>query len=148
MSKKVFTKSFPLSLSTITDVELDKEPQSFWLLQEDVEVIGCDLDIFCNSRSQNDGESYAYVELSQVGMLNADGMIASVSASEGWNTTPAGIEKARGHTTVMFNDGHSISVREEGYLYINTRTAGKSAGAGTWLGQIIVYYTKRTGRSR
>ncbi|MBA7587914.1 hypothetical protein ES708_29961 [subsurface metagenome] len=117
-----------------------------WLVQEDIEVIGAQATIYLVSPSENDGFSSVDLELSQVGIPAQDGAILSVNATEGWNTTPAGISTTNGIASVFFPPGFAVPVKEEGYLYVNSVGVGKSAGVSMYDYEIIVFYTKKGSR--
>ncbi|MBA7587043.1 hypothetical protein ES708_29053 [subsurface metagenome] len=117
-----------------------------WLVQEDIEVVGAQASIASLLPSENDGWAFAKVELSQVGIRAQDGAILAANATEGWNTVPQGITQCNGHATIVFPQGVAVPVKEEGYLYINALTMGKSAGNSMFDYEIVVFYTK--GRSR
>ncbi|MBA7551930.1 hypothetical protein ES705_44481 [subsurface metagenome] len=143
MSKRIFTKSFNQPVAVVGDTPVKAEPALFWLMQEDIEVIGAEVHIHNTGPSENDGFASLYVELSQVGMLYADGIILSGASLEGWNTTPAGISAVIAHAVTNFPPGFAVPIREEGYLYVNTVAIGKSAGVSAFLYEVIVYYTKK-----
>ncbi len=140
MGKRMFTKCF--SGQAIADglppaYSLNIAP---WLMQEDISILGVDMDVRMTTPSENDGFTSLILELSQVGAWGTDGSIASVSGGEGWNTTPAGIQQDGGHTSLMFPE--SIDVKEEGAIYLHSLSQGKSAGQTAYNYHIVVYYTK------
>ncbi len=143
MSKRIFTKVFSGTTPTALAMVKDYNAQEAWLVQEDIEVIGAELVIQSAQPSENDGFAYCGVELSQVGVISQDGAILKAAAFEGWNTTPAGICTANGHAIVAFPLGLAVPVKEEGYLYINLTTYGKTAGMSVFNWGCIVYYTKK-----
>ncbi|MBA7587237.1 hypothetical protein ES708_29258 [subsurface metagenome] len=146
MSKRIFTKIFSGTIDLTTTSMTVRNAKESWLAQEDIEVIGAEVAIQSQMPSENDGFSQCFVELSQVGVFGQEGAILGAWASEGWNTTPAGIMATTGHIVVMFPQGYVVPVKEEGYLHVNTRGWGKSAGTDLFEYEIYVYYTK--GRSR
>ncbi|MBA7587480.1 hypothetical protein ES708_29510 [subsurface metagenome] len=149
MNKRIFTKIFHKAVPVTTASIVKEEPSLFWLMQEDIEVLGAEINIYNTTPSENDGFASLYVELSQVGMLNADGVILSAAALEGWNTTPAGISAVTAHPVTNFPTGFVVPIREEGYLYVNTSAMGKTAGVSSFTYDVIVYYTKKgTARTR
>jgi hypothetical protein len=146
MSKRIFTKVFSgqqacLGVNTTVQAGLHS-----WLVQEDIEVIGAQASIYCVAPSENDGFTAQKMELSQVGLPAQDGAILMVGATEGWNTTPAGICATSGHTSVFFPPGFAVPVKEEGYLYVNSVGVGKSAGVTMYEYEIVVFYTKKGSR--
>jgi len=148
-NKRIFTKVFHKQVPILGDTPTKEEPSLFWLQQEDIEVLGAEISIYNTSPSENDGFASFYAELSQVGMLNADGVILAAAALEGWNTTPAGISAVAPAVVTNFPPGYVVPVREEGYLYVNIYAIGKSAGASAFTYDVIVYYTKKgTARTR
>ncbi len=117
-----------------------------WLLQEPIEVIGVALAIASQDPSENDGYAKVAVEVSQSALLGSDGAILEAKAGEGWNTTPAGICRTAGHQVAMFPEGYAVPVREEGSLYINTWSEGKTAGGSTFRYTATIFYVKKSSR--
>ncbi|MBA7552123.1 hypothetical protein ES705_44677 [subsurface metagenome] len=148
MGKKVFTRDFTATIPVEGAVDVRHEPYTYWKLQEDIEVLGVELNIQNELPSENDGFAKCYAEISQAGFLFTDGVIACCSASEGWNTAPPGISETNGHVTVMLPQGSVITVKEEGYLYLNIASFGKTAGISGFRVEGIVYYTKPGYRSK
>ncbi|MBA7551712.1 hypothetical protein ES705_44260 [subsurface metagenome] len=148
-NKRIFTKIFHEAIPVMGVTLVKAEPAKFWLMQEDIEVLGAEISIFNTAPDENDGYAYIYVELSQVGMLNADGIILAAAAIEYWNTTPAGIDVDNAQVVTNFPPGFVVPIREEGYLYVNTAQFGKTAGTSAFTFDVIVYYTKKgTARTR
>ncbi|MBA7592174.1 hypothetical protein ES708_34352 [subsurface metagenome] len=143
MSRRIFTKVFAGSISATGVMLTEMDAAETWLVQEDIEVIGSQAKCYSVQPSENDGFAQVRVELSQVGKEAQDGAILSVAACEGWNTVPQGITLSAGHTTAIFPQGLGVPVKEEGYLYINASTKGKTAGTSVFHFEVIVYYTKR-----
>ncbi|MBA7547626.1 hypothetical protein ES705_40055 [subsurface metagenome] len=143
MSKRIFTKVFSGSITATGVMLVGMDAAETWLVQEDIAVIGSQAKCYSVQPSENDGFAQVRVELSQVGKEAQDGAILSVAASEGWNTAPPGIAALAGHTTVIFPQGVAVPVKEEGYLYINASTKGKTAGSSIFHFEVIVYYTKK-----
>jgi len=146
LSKRIFTKVFSGTTPAMLEEVTAFNAQEAWLVQEDIEVIGAELVIQNALPSENDGFAYCSIELSQVGVMSQDGAILKAASAEGWNTTPAGVDHVNGHAVVNFPLGLAVPVKEEGYLYINLSTYGKSAGASTFNWGCIVYYTKKGSR--
>jgi len=146
MSRRIFTKVFQGCVMATTDVLEYVDAKEAHLVQEDIEVIGAEATAYSTLPSENDGWAFIEVELSQVGRVHKDGAILAVSSSEGWNTTPAGITRANGHVAIAFPSGLAIPVKEEGYLYINTVSTGKSAGTSMFNYWIAVHYIKKSVR--
>ena len=146
MSKRIFTKVFTNTLGAPTGDTAYNAFES-WLVQyEAIEVIGVQASVWSVAPSENDGFATCDVEVSQVGVIAQEGAILSVHAGEGWNTTPAGICREQGQLAVTFPGGFAVPVKEEGYIYINGKTVGKSAGASTFDYEVVVYYTKKGSR--
>ncbi len=145
MSKRVFTKRFSGAVTYDAgpppDMGFDAVDQ--WLAQEDIDIVGAAMSLVPDTPSENDGYTYAVVELSQVGTFGQGGTILSVAAMEGWNTTPAGIALAVGNTSIALPDGEVIPVKEEGILYINSKGYAKSAGQSRYSYGVTVYYIKK-----
>ena len=142
MGKKIFTRDFTANVTAAVPQEYHEEPHSYWKLQEDIEIIGVELNIQNRAPSENDGFAKCYAEISQAGFLFTDGIIACGSASEGWNTVPQGVAETNCHVVVMLPQGSVITVKEEGYVYLNVLTWGKTAGDSLFRIEGIVYYTK------
>ncbi|GAH95342.1 unnamed protein product [marine sediment metagenome] len=146
MSRRIFTKVFSQMVS-LTGVAPTSEPADLsWLVQEDIEVIGASISIQNQTPSENDGNAFCEVELSQVGIRSQDGAILAGKAEEWWNTAPAGIAITNCNVAVTFPQGFAIPVKEEGYLYINGYGSGKTAGTSVFLYKVMVYYTKKSVR--
>lgn len=143
MAKRIFTKVLSGTRGVVTTGVIPEGAVASWLAQEDIEVIGAEIAVVSDKPSENDGFAWCQIELSQVGIWSQDGLILKASASEGWNTTPAGVDQTNGHAIVAFPQGFAVSVKEEGYLYINTIGCGKTAGESTFYWSCIIYYTKR-----
>ncbi|GAI13194.1 unnamed protein product [marine sediment metagenome] len=146
MSKRIFTKVFIGNILAETIAPTAQNALHSWLLQDNIEVIGAQGTIYNTVPSENDGFASAMVELSQVGVHAQDGAILIASATEGWNTAPAGLSGSNGQQAVTFPDGMAVPVREEGYLYINAFTVGKSAGISQFMYEVVVYYIKMAAR--
>lgn len=142
MSKRIFTKVFSQAVAAEGAVPATHNAKQSWLAQEDIEVIGASALVYSYQPSENDGQAEVMVELSQVGLINQDGAIIQVAAHEDWNTTPAGICLTVGQATVMFTPLYAIPIKEEGYLYVNALSVGKSAGISSFNYTVTVYYTK------
>lgn len=145
MSKRIFTKRFSgrITCAFGDPAITSKNAIESWLVQEDLEVVGASIAVGPSLPSENDGWTYCAVELSQVGIAALDGSILTAYASEGWNTTPAGITQSNANVAISFPNGAAIPVKEEGYLYINCKFAGKSAGDSLYDYGVTVYYTKK-----
>ncbi|MBA7540948.1 hypothetical protein ES705_33254 [subsurface metagenome] len=146
MGKRIFTKCFAGGVEVTAaepTISLNIAP---WLMQEEVSIIGVDMDLALETPSENDGFTSMTMEFSQIGAWGADGSIASVSAYEGWNTTPAGICGVNGHTSFFLPDGKSIDIKEEGALYLNSTSYGKTAGSTHYRYVLTIFYEKKTGR--
>ncbi|MBA7587287.1 hypothetical protein ES708_29312 [subsurface metagenome] len=144
--KRVFTKIFEEDLVVVEPSEKVVGAVWTWLIQEDIDVIAAAISIQRTTPSENDGFSFGCIELSQVGVYGQDGAILAAQAGEGWNTTPAGICEANGHAVLALPQGYAVPVKEEGYLYVNSKSRGKTAGGSEYHYQVIVYYTKKGSR--
>ncbi|MBA7587384.1 hypothetical protein ES708_29413 [subsurface metagenome] len=144
--KKVFTKVFSGGLAVSGAQEIEKNAMVSWLAQEDIEVVAAQISLKSTQPSENDGFASVVLELSQVGVLGLDGAILVAQAGEGWNTTPAGICETNADVVLALPSGLTVPVKEEGYLFLNAMTRGKSAGMSVFGYQAIIFYTK--GRSR
>ncbi|MBA7550596.1 hypothetical protein ES705_43115 [subsurface metagenome] len=145
MGKRIFTKRFSgrISCGFGDPAIVSKNAIESWLVQEDMEVVGASIAVGPSVPSENDGYTYCAVELSQVGIAGLDGSILTGYACEGWNTTPAGITQVAANVAISFPNGTAIPVKEEGYLYINCKFVGKSAGESFYDYGVTVYYTKK-----
>jgi hypothetical protein len=115
-------------------------------MQEDISILGVDMDLVSREPSENDGFASMAMELSQVGAWGTDGSIATVSAREGWNTAPAGISAQNGHTSFFLPNGKSIDIKEEGRLYLNSYAFGKTSGFSIFTYVITIFYEKKGSR--
>lgn len=147
MGKRIFTKVFQGSFQAETQIPTQTGAVQSWLIQYDsIEVIGAQATVFLRAPSENDGWAFGQIELSQVGIFGLEGAILSAVVVEGWNTAPAGIALSSGHVAVTFPEGFAVPIKEEGYLYINSYTMGKSAGISGFAYEVVVYYTKKGAR--
>jgi len=114
-----------------------------WLLQEAIEVVGAEMQVQSALPSENDGFAHLEVELSQAGVFGSDGAILVGGANEGWNTVPQGICGTNANVAIAFPQGYAVPVRDEGYLYINYFSQGKSANVSKFAWEVIVHYVKK-----
>ncbi|MBA7557266.1 hypothetical protein ES705_50012 [subsurface metagenome] len=145
MSKlnKVFTKVLEGEIdSHAGPIESIDNAVLSWLAQEDIAIFAIDGVAVCNTPSENDGFTRLAVELSQAGVYGEDGALMALVASEGWNTTPAGVFGTVGNKFMALPQGRVINVKEEGLLYVNCATYGKTAGVTEYSWRFTVYYTK------
>lgn len=139
VGKKVLTKVFKGSFAghsghtTVLTNAFEK-----WLMQEDNEILGCQMTIVPVAPDENDGLAFFYLELSQVGSWACDGSLMFVKSLEYWNTSPAGVDVESGHGELWFPN--PISLVEGDYLYLNKSVGGKTAGTTSWDFDVIVYY--------
>ncbi|MBA7542010.1 hypothetical protein ES705_34326 [subsurface metagenome] len=143
MSKRVFTRIAKGQVQVSTSFVIEHTGVYSWLLQEDIEVVGVNMSLWCALPSENDGFASCNLELSQTAEYGQSGAIAAVSSTEGWNTTPAGICQTNGKLALNFPVGLSVPVKEEGHLYVNAEGLGKSAGTSTFSFEVIIYYTMK-----
>ncbi len=143
MARRIFTKCFSGALTATGAAPVISLNMAPWLMQEDVLILGVDMDLVVTVPSENDGFSSCTIEVSQLGAWGDDGSIASVSAYEGWNTTPAGICATTGHTSFFFPAGKGIDIKEEGALYLNAQAKGKTAGTTSFNFLVTIFYEKR-----
>ncbi|MBA7586449.1 hypothetical protein ES708_28447 [subsurface metagenome] len=143
MSKRVFTRIAKGYVHAELTVEAEQTGIYSWLLQEDIEIVGVVMSLYSAIPSENDGFASVNLELSQTAEYGQAGAVASVNATEGWNTVPQGISGTSNVTVVNFPVGLSIPVKEEGHLYVNALSVGKSAGVSTFVFEVIIYYTMK-----
>ncbi len=144
--KRIFTKVFSGTVGAISAGTIPHNAIESWLVQEDIEVIGAEIALVNSAPSENDGFAHCAIELSQVGIFSQDGIILKGVASEGWNTVPQGLAQTNANVAVTFPDGLAVPIKEEGYLYVNAVTYGKTAGESVFSYAIIAYYTKKGSR--
>jgi len=144
--KRIFTKVFHGTHTLTGAVEATSPAILSWLAQESYDILGASGVVWLIAPNENDGFAFLSAELSQVGINDQDGSILKVEGGEGWNTVPQGIQQANGHNAVMFPDGCSVPLKEEGYLYVNLAFMNKSAGIARFGYTFIVYYTKKGSR--
>ncbi|MBA7587194.1 hypothetical protein ES708_29212 [subsurface metagenome] len=140
--KRIFTKRFFGNVEATGTFPLVTTERAD-LQEEDIEVIGAEISLACTQRSQNDGDSSCMLEVSQTSTIRQQGCFLTGTAIEGWNTTPAGIERNTANVAVMFPDGFAVPIREEGNIYINASAWGKSAGTSTYGYDVTIFYTKK-----
>ncbi len=153
-NKRVFTKwlkgagmSLPLAGLPVEKAEFPAN--QFWLLQEPIDIIGVELvgGVSGDMAKMNSGSGEFSMDVSQVGVLGADGMLAIIRGiwtSEGaahlggvWGTTVV---------VVMFPSDAAVPVREEGYVYLNGYINAYNGQLGQEIScqaYAIIYYTKR-----
>lgn len=149
MNKRIFTHKVDFNQKTVAaGTSLTYNADNAWLMQEDIDVIGVEIQIDMTNHVGNDGMGLAVIEVSQSGKYGEDGLIARVNGISEWNTAPAfGGARQPNQVVVMFPAGHAIPVKQEGHIYTNgyynavTLTAGNLTFAGT----AIIYYTKKGG---
>ncbi len=148
MSKRIFTKVLASTVNVQAGIGAEVEQNSIlqWLVQEDIEVIAISLAICCSAPSENDGFTKLEVEISQVAVAKQDGLILAGVATEGWNTTPAGICATNCNESIVFPLGLAVPVKEEGYLHLNAVGVGKSAGTCGYQVVATIFYTKKGSR--
>ncbi|MBA7542384.1 hypothetical protein ES705_34705 [subsurface metagenome] len=140
---KVFTKVFEADIGTsIGPIETINDAELTWLLQEDISIFAVDGVAVTNKPSENDGFTRLIAELSQTAVFGSDGALMAVAVSEGWNTTPSGIFATASNKSLTLPQGKAIIVREEGHLYVNCSTYGKTAGITHFQYRFTIYYTK------
>ncbi|MBA7542013.1 hypothetical protein ES705_34329 [subsurface metagenome] len=143
MSKRVFTRIAKGYVAATGMAPAEHTGVYSWLLQEDIEIVGVNLSLWCRAPSENDGFTSVNLELSQTAEYGQAGAIVAVSATEGWNTTPAGICQTNGALAMNFPVGLSIPVKEEGHIYVNALSLGKSAGTTYYDFEVIIYFTMK-----
>jgi hypothetical protein len=121
----------------------------FWLVQEDIEVVGVELTGGIGSAwvEMVKGSGEFHVDISQVGLLGQDGVIANIRGvwTAGQIPNVAGVW---GDTkvVVMFPPDGAVPVKEEGYVYMNLYVNCYNGDAGKFLSAqayAIIYYIKR-----
>lgn len=112
------------------------------LMQEDIHVIGLSASAHGRpSENINDGIGAFGADVSQVGDYQQDGSLGSFQYSQGSNTAPAAVWADRKDVNVMF-PLPGVSIKEEGYIYVNIAVQGRSAGSESLTFDVTVYYTK------
>lgn len=149
MNKRIFTHKVDFSQKTVAaGTSLTYNADTAWLMQEDIEVIGVEVQIDMTDHVANDGMGLAVIEVSQSGTYGGDGLIARVNGISEWNSVPAfGGARQPGAVVVMFPAGHAIPVKQEGYIYMNGYYNAVTLTAGNFIfaGSAIIYYTKKGG---
>jgi len=145
--RKIFTKK--LDFSKVTQAAVSSETydaRTAWLAQEDIEIIGCEVHADCVSQVGNDGMAFGIVEVSNSGKYGQEGCFARSAGIAEWNTTPGfGGNRQPNCVVVMFPAGYAITVKEEGYVYLNgyVNAAELTAGDFEFAGSAILYYVKK-----
>lgn len=114
-----------------------------FLAQENLDIIGLELNIELCSYNQNDSVSMAYVEISQNGNWNQDGMLMREQAVAAWNTAPAFGYYVKGFRSQFFPAGYAVPLKEEGVLYMHVQSQGAAAGTTSLAVHCNVFYAKR-----
>ena len=115
-----------------------------FLAQEDIDIIGLELNLEICEINENDSVTMAYAEISQNGNWAQDGSIMREQVNLTWNTTPAFGHYMKGFRSLMFPAGLAIPLKEEGILYMHVQSAGGSAGISYLSVHCNVFYTKRS----
>ena len=140
--KRVFIKHYGQVIETFAGAANEELNNIIMTAEEDIRVIGVQIDNKCIVVSGNDGHTYCAAEVSQTGRLAGDGIIVETWAHELWNTSPAAVMMCDGREVVMFPEGHYVPVMEGGSLYLNTWTWGKSAGISKYSVVTKIFYVK------
>jgi len=118
-NRKIFTKRLGIdgtagwgTVSPATDNTLA------WLMEEDIEVIGVELHAVIFNHFGNDGIGHCAAIVSQDGQYGDVGRVYHIDVQAEWNTAPAFGYTGCENGNVMFPAGHTIRVKEEGYLYL------------------------------
>lgn len=109
--------------------------------QEDLTLVGAFLGAWVNLENENDGFAECAFNLSMDGTV-WEQLILEANASEGWNTTPAGICKQDGRHVVMFPAGHGVTLKEGESVYLCYDGRGKSAGTTGFFGRAGLFLVK------
>lgn len=144
MSKRIFTKQFHEAATTVPAVISVFEALAIWRPQEDIEIIGWYMSAWIQDLLANDGNITWVAELSQVGVLNQDGVIGCVTCTGTQNTAPNFGDLGYETLGLIFPAGFAIPIREEGAVYMNCEILATDLAVGTPVCNVhgAVYYTK------
>lgn len=114
-----------------------------FLAQEDIEIVGVYICAHMCSMNQNDNVTTLYGEISQHGNLSQDGAILYVQSVSAWNTAPAFGYYFPGEHTIMFPEGRTIPIKEEGVVYLHAHYQGVVTGTTSLSIHAHIFYTKK-----
>lgn len=142
VGKKIFTMHLEGSV-TVTGTPYTKQNAFIArLMQEDIHIIGVNANAHGRPSSNiNDGFAAIGCDVSQVGDYQVDGTLGTFHYGQGSNTAPASVWSQHSDLAVVF-PAPGIPIKEEGYLYVNIATQGRSAGSEDLTLDVTVYYTK------
>ena len=146
---RVFTKYLGVDITPATGFNDFLPAVVSWLLQEDIEIVGCQVGISWGASWMSVAGQYieTLAELSQTAVVERDGVIlhARVQAQLGLVTSGMAYQFGSDHAEVMFPPADRITVKEEGYLYLNAWLNEEAALRVTLRPWAIIWYTKRGG---
>jgi len=143
--KRVFTKFLNTAVLGPPTVHTAFPDADFWVTQEDIDIIGIQLELCVTTSFGNDGTGGVDAEVSQVAVARQDGVMCLCTVEFDWNTVPAFGAGGYQTVTMMLPEDKIITVREEGRVSLNVDTycANVTAGNTAVCVHAIVFYTKR-----
>lgn len=117
-----------------------------FVAQDDIDLVGVELNVEMCAFNQNDNFTMAYGELSQNGNWAQDGSILRGQCTAAWNSSPAFGYYVPSFRTVIFPYNCAIPIKEEGNVYLHVQYQGASAGTTSLGVHANLYYVKRSGR--
>lgn len=90
-----------------------------WTVEENITIIGWQLNLLSHHLVGNDGMGNAEYELSQSGLRHKDGQLCNICTSSHWNTTPAFGDNGEATIAQMLPKQCGIPVSEGGTIYMH-----------------------------
>lgn len=143
--KRVFTKNMNALVSTLGGIEV-KTGADVWIPQEDIEIIGSQVDseLLCNFAVN--GIIHAIVDLSLAPGMSQDGDINFLhTVALQWNVVGqggGGVGSLGDNAVVMFPAGYSIPVKEDGHVNLHLLIETPAGETGDLYANVRIYYLR------
>jgi len=115
-----------------------------WTTEEDVIIVGWQMNLMCHHLVGNDGMGNAEYELSQSGLRHKDGQICNIAAHSNWNTTPAFGDGTEAIVAQTLPKQMGIPVSEGGTIYMHAYVGVADLTAGSLHSNCLanIFYVK------
>lgn len=139
---------------------VDNPPQSLavgdaaviWTLQEDITIVGVEMitEIEENGTGWDSGNLLALCDLSRVGRIHHDGVIAACrniidcwEATVGINANQVALGNNTNRELVMFPEGYGVDVDDGESLYLNCYAHNEMSNPKRFYYYATIFYTER-----